>query len=100
MKPAAITLWPFIIYSPKRITNKMYEPMLINHERIHLAQQRELWVIGFYILYIYYFLKKFKRHKDFFTAYCSNCFELEAYYNDTNMSYLKNRQPHAWKRYL
>ena len=46
----AITLYPFII-----CRGEMNEKTK-NHERIHLAQQKELWLIGFYVLYIGYWL--------------------------------------------
>lgn len=42
----AITLYPFIISR-----GEMSETT-INHEKIHLAQQRELWILPF-IFYIY-----------------------------------------------
>ena len=46
----AITLFPFIISR-----DEMSEAT-IRHECIHIEQQRELWVVGFYFLYAWYWL--------------------------------------------
>ena len=78
----AITLYPFII-ARDRLSITTY-----NHEKIHLVQQRELWVVGFYILYVWYWLTNiiFKRMntKD---AYSSIPFEKEAYKHQNNFKY-------------
>jgi len=76
MKPAAITLYPFIIVSPKRMKPKDWF-VLINHEKIHLDQQRELWVLGFYVLYIYYSIRR---------GYKNNPFEMEAHTHTSRQS--------------
>ena len=44
-----ITLWPFIILKNKELKKNV---RVINHERIHLRQQRELAVVIFYIWYL------------------------------------------------
>ena len=41
----AITLWPFII------TREEMSADVLNHESIHIAQQKELFVVFFYLLY-------------------------------------------------
>ena len=51
----AITIWPFIIISGE--SNKILE----NHEKVHIKQQEELLLIGFYILYVYYWIKNLFR---------------------------------------
>ena len=43
----AITLFPFIFIKDNG------DERLINHELIHIAQQKETLVLGFYILYIW-----------------------------------------------
>ena len=90
-KPMAITLYPFIIYSPKRMEGYFVD-VLINHEKIHIEQQKELYVIGFYILYIYYFIK--------LRSYYDIPFEQEAYKNQTNVFYLQVRKKHSWRKYI
>lgn len=106
MKPSAITLWPFIIVSPRRVLQQAVREKrssvalyahLINHEQIHLAQQRELYLIGFYTLYIYYFLKLYIKYRDTNKAYLKIPFEREAYSNQYDRDYLKWRPKKAWK---
>lgn len=94
---SGITLYPFIIY---RKPKEEVEQETHNHEMIHIYQQRELWVIGFYILYVGYWLKNKLKGQDHLTAYANIPFEVEAYRNQHNMSYLSTREPQAWKKYI
>jgi len=77
-------------------------PRLINHESIHTRQQRELLFIPFYIFYVVewlarLFLNGFNNHK----AYRAVSFEREAYDNDSNPDYLKNRRHYAqWRSHV
>lgn len=90
----AITLYPFIISS---------EPMdeeMLNHEMIHIQQQKELLVIGFYLLYIMWWALGRLKGLSSVSAYLSIPFEMEAYDNDENPQYLQNRKPWAWKQYI
>ena len=89
----AITLYPFIFVKDEsnNITN--------NHESIHLAQQKELWVIGFYILYVYEWIKNLSVGMSGFDAYMSISFEREAYGNQKNLTYLQTRDTMSWKKY-
>lgn len=91
----AITLYPFIICK-----GEMNERTL-SHEKIHLAQQRELWLVGFYLLYAYWWLK----HRIFYgmdnkEAYYALPFEQEAYGNDLDAEYHSKRERFAWRKYL
>ena len=90
----AITLYPFIIAK---------EPLPIityNHEKIHLVQQKELWVVGFYLLYVWYWLKARARGLNGKKAYYAIPFEKEAYQNQNNLKYIKTRKPHAWRDFI
>lgn len=89
----AITIFPFIISR-----EKMSERVL-NHETIHIHQQRELLVIPFYILYAFYYLVAIIKYKNKQQAYYMIPFEQEAYENDDNFDYLKTRKWFAWRRY-
>jgi len=90
----AITLYPFIIA-------KEPLPIIIyNHEKIHLVQQRELWVVGFYFLYVWYWLKARVKGLNGADAYYAIPFEKEAYAHQNNLKYLKTRKPQAWKDFL
>lgn len=90
----AITLYPFIISKePLPVT-------IYNHEKIHLVQQRELWVVGFYILYVWYWAKAKIKGLTGAEAYYAIPFEKEAYQNQRNLKYLNNRKPHAWRDFI
>ena len=91
----AITIYPFIIFRDET------DEQTINHERIHIVQQRELLVIPFYILYVGYWLVNKFIHKDNSRmAYYNIPFEIEAYQNDENFSYLLNRKSLSWRKYF
>ena len=90
----AITLYPFIICKGE------LSEQTINHEKIHLAQQRELWLVGFYFLYAMWWLKyRIFYGMDNTEAYHSLPFEKEAYAHDADFKYLKNRERFAWSKY-
>lgn len=89
---AAITIFPFIFVdkTSDKWTNKYRREVLLNHERIHLAQQLEMFVIPFYVKYIYEYFKK---------GYRNISFEKEARENEYDKEYLKYRQKFAWTQY-
>ena len=70
------------------------DQILINHEKIHLRQQRELLVLLFYIIYGFEWGIKFFIYKNGYLTYKNLSFEREAYQNENNLSYLKSRK--AW----
>lgn len=72
----------------------------INHELIHTRQMLELFIVGFYTLYIIEWILKWIIYKDRLKAYRNISFEKEAYYNDININYLKNRKMFSFIRYL
>ena len=84
----AITLYPFIFV---RNDSDKLDKELINHECIHLRQQKELMVILFYIWYFLDFLFKYLRYRNWDKAYRNIIFEREAYNNQSNLDYLKVR---------
>ena len=90
----AIALYPYII-ARDRLSITTY-----NHEKIHLVQQRELWVVGFYLLYVWYWLKARLKGLNGSDAYYAIPFEKEAYENQSNFKYLNDRKAHSWKNYL
>lgn len=93
---AAIALLPFIIF---REEPQEVNAVLLNHEKIHLKQQLELFVLFFYLVYVaeYLFLLiKFRNHH---RAYRGISFEREAYQYDNDLSYLQDRKAYAqWRR--
>ena len=73
---------------------------VINHERIHTAQQRELLFVPFYILYEIEWLVRLVQFRNRHDAYMNISFEREAYANGDNLDYLPNRKLFAWRHYL
>lgn len=77
--------------------NAKITPQLLNHEQIHARQQRELLWVPFLLWYsIEYFIRLFT-HGD---EYRSISFEREAYDNQANENYLRERKPYAWLKYV
>ena len=71
---------------------------MLNHERIHTAQNKELLYVGFYVWYFVEFvIKSCKYGKD---SYRILSFEKEAYDNDDNFGYLFTRNRFSWWLYL
>jgi hypothetical protein len=89
----AITLFPFIILSEE------VDEYTMNHELIHFEQQKELFVIGFYALYAYDFMKGMIKYKDKHLAYFLIRFEQEAYTYQNDLGYIADREKHSWKEY-
>lgn len=77
----AMTIWPFLFYKGEMTVIEL------NHEAIHAAQQKEMFLLGFYAKYLTY-------------KYDNNPFEKEAYVNENNLVYLKTRKRNAWKNYI
>lgn len=71
---------------------------IINHERIHTAQQRELLFIPFYILYGLEWLLRLLQTRHWRKAYYAISFEREAYAHGGDFTYLSRRRPWAWVR--
>jgi hypothetical protein len=84
---SGITFFPFIIFA----SNIEIDDELINHERIHLRQQLELLIIPFYI---WYFIEYYTK------GYWQVSFEKEAYANDKNPNYLKERKMFSFFKYI
>jgi hypothetical protein len=88
-----IALYPFII------VNDINNNILLNHEAIHLAQQKELYFFKFYYLYIKEYLQNRKIYKEHSLSYFNIRFEKEAFYNEDDFMYLKRREKHSYKKY-
>lgn len=72
-------------------------PHTINHEKIHTAQMKELFYIGFYLVYLLEWIYRLV----FYTrsAYRGLSFEIEAFNNQYDYKYLDKRKPFAqWRR--
>lgn len=73
---------------------------VVNHERIHTAQQRELLFVPFYILYGIEWLIRIFMYRNRDLAYRNISFEREAYANGHDLSYLPRRRHYSWLGYL
>lgn len=82
-----LAFWPFIFIA----SDTIIDDELINHERIHLRQQVEMLILPFYVWYLIALYRK---------GYCNISFEKEAYANENNLTYLKNRSIFAFRKYL
>jgi hypothetical protein len=95
LKVDGMALYPFIL-----LRNKAYKDneLLIRHEAIHLRQQLEMLILPFYLCYLTnYFINRLKYDHE--SAYLKIIFEREAYTEEGNPAYLKQRQAWAWTRY-
>ena len=83
-----LTLFPFVFV---KYSLDKENPVFINHERIHLRQQLELLIIPFFIWYFMEFLVRLIHYRNMDLAYRNISFEREAYANEKDLDYLKNR---------
>ena len=112
----AMSFWPFIFVRKDCSFNKVDE----RHEMIHCRQQVEMMIVGaaigailftladcgwwsllsllfFYVWYITEWIIRLFIDKN---PYRSISFEQEAYGNEEDPDYLKNRKHFAWVKYL
>lgn len=92
-----LTLWPVIILKHDDLKE---DQVLLNHERIHLKQQMELFILPFYILYFIEWIIGIVKYKDSHLAYRNISFEREAYQNEDNLDYLKERSFFSFLKYF
>jgi len=93
----AMAIFPFVILGKEEYRDNQ---SLINHERIHLRQQIELLIIPFYLWYFIEFLHRKGIAGDRRMAYRNISFEREAYDNQSDLDYLKNRKLFSFVKYI
>ena len=74
--------------------------VLINHERIHTKQMKEMYYVLFYVWYFIEFLVHLVKTRNVDKAYRSISFEREAYDNERYLSYLNMRKRFCWLDYI
>ncbi len=92
----AMCLWPFLFLRKDAIMSK-YD---INHEQIHGYQQRELLWIIFILWYCIEWIFRLFQYQNRKLAYRNISFEKEAYDNQHNLEYIKERRLYSWITYL
>lgn len=93
-------IFPFILINKKLKSTPEKLERVINHEKIHILQCLEMLVIPFHVWYgIEYIIGRIKgmKHND---AYRNISFEKEAFDNDDNLKYRKDRKLYAFTKYL
>ncbi len=73
---------------------------VVNHERIHTAQQRELLFVPFYLLYVLEWMLRLLQYCDRKKAYYNISFEREAYSNGHDLGYLARRKHYSFLNYI
>ena len=71
---------------------------LLNHEKIHSAQMRELLYIFFYVFYVAEWIAKLFRYR--LNSYYNISFEREAYRYEMNYRYLAGRKRFSWLKFI
>ena len=115
----AMCLWPFIFV--RNADASHYNNEVNNHEHIHAEQQKEmlmvgvvlaalgylfigLWAILFVPLFFWWYgiewICRLIQYRNGHKAYRNISFEREAYDNEKDLSYLKNRKRFTWIKYL
>ncbi|HEY9542968.1 MULTISPECIES: hypothetical protein [Bacteroidales] len=73
---------------------------VLNHELIHTKQMQELLFVTFYVWYLLEWLVRLVMYRDRHKAYRNISFEREAYANQCNWDYNKERKRYAFIRYI
>jgi hypothetical protein len=114
----AITIWPFVFVRKDELDR--FDSVAANHEDIHGEQQKEmlaagallgglmvmltgsLWWLLLVPVYFWWYLTEYALRSMFGTgnAYRNISFEREAYANEADMCYTKDRQAFAWILYM
>ena len=92
-----VVLWPFVVVKRSELKD---DRVFMNHERVHLKQQQELVILFFFVWYFLEYFIRLIKYRDSYKAYIRICFEREAYANETDLEYLKNRKFWAFLKYL
>lgn len=94
----AITLWPIGIFL--KDGTLIFNSTLMQHEKIHWAQQKEMLGIPFYVWYGIEYLIRLALYLNHWDAYSGISFEREAYWHEDDHTYEGNRKRFHWLKYL
>jgi hypothetical protein len=93
---SGISIFPFIILEKKELKN---DKTFVNHELIHIYQQRELLFIFFILIYYSELIILLIKYRNLQKAYKAVSFEREAYENESNYNYLETRRWFSFIKY-
>ena len=93
----SITIFPFIFLLHK---GDRENRVLVQHEKIHIRQQLELLVLFFYVWYCVEFIVKYAYYRNWNRAYRNISLEREAYANEKDLYYLKQRSFWRFLKYF
>ena len=88
-----MALYPFIVLKSPALKNDL---TFMQHEQIHLIQQKEMLLLPFYICYLLFYLYNLCRYRNHNRAYRQIPFEREAYCYESEPDYLARRKLWAW----
>ena len=91
---SAITIGPFIFVRAGVASSR-----LLRHERIHVAQGQELLFVGFWALYLFFWVLNLLKYGNPRHAYLMIPFELEARAHERTKDYLKTRPLFHWRHF-
>lgn len=96
----AITIGEWI-FARKEYEKRGLSEVTINHEKIHVQQQKDFLipVLGSIIFYVWYLIEWILKLPMYFQGkdpYANISFEREAYSNQCDLDYLKTRKRFAW----
>ncbi len=94
---SAVTIYPFIFLKHNDLKKDF---VLLNHEQIHLSQQKELLWLFFFLWYFLEYFIKWIYYGDAYTAYKNISFEREAYYYEHHLDYLMTRQAYSFLKFI
>lgn len=92
-----MAVFPFVFLKSKGLRG---DKQLLNHEKIHLRQQLELFILPFYLFYTLEFLVRLVQFKNGQKAYRNISFEREAFANENRLDYLNNRPFWSFLKYI
>jgi len=74
--------------------------VVLNHERIHTKQIKELLYVPFYLFYVLEWIFRVFQYRNFMKAYRNISFEMEAYSCQSDLKYVAGRKPFSFMNYL
>lgn len=101
---AAVNIFGVVFVREEAQTYFDYDPnsytRMINHEKIHTKQMQELLYLPFYVWYLLEWLVRIVMYRNVRKAYRNISFEREAYANQDNRYYNKERKRYSFLQYV